>query len=327
MTPLSEMQLRLIDGWQRDLPLDPAPYARIASSLGLSELTVLGMLCELWRSGVLSRVGAVVEPNTVGASTLAAMAVPPARLEDVAARVNEEPGVNHNYEREHSYNLWFVVTGRDRQAIDTAIGRIESHTGHGVLDLPLRAAYHIDLGFPIVNGSAVRSCQRRAGNGGKVGHRVSDEDLALLCAMENGLQIAPRPYADLAERLGTSEEEVIERLRKLLDDGIVKRLGLIVRHRELGYTANGMVVWDIGDDRVDEIGEAFAKYPFVTLCYRRPRRRPDWPYNLFCMIHGRDRETVLSQIGELRDRADNPPMDVLFSRRRFKQRGARLSAA
>lgn len=326
MMPLTNTQLRLVDGWQRGFPLDPTPYARIAFDLGVSELTVLGMLSELSRDGVLSRVGAIVEPNTAGASTLAALAVPPARLEEVAAVVNDESGVNHNYEREHHYNLWFVVTGRDRVALDGALGRIERQTGLDVLDLPLRAAYHIDLGFPLGGAREVRrrstKCDRP-----HACVRVSDGDRALLSAIENGLPLTSRPFHEISGRTGETELAVIDRLRRLIAVGVIKRFGLIVRHRELGFTANGMVVWDIDDEHVDEIGEAFAEYPFVTLCYRRPRRRPDWPYNLFCMIHGRDRDTVFSQIDELRDRAGNPPMDVLFSRRRFKQHGARLSAA
>lgn len=324
---LSDTQIRLIDGWQRGFPLDPKPYARIAMGLGVSELSVLGMLSELSRKGILSRVGAVVAPNTAGASTLAAMAVPADRLDEVAGQVNAEPGVNHNYEREHHFNLWFVVTGRDRQAIDDAIKRIENQTSLDVLDLPLRTAYHIDLGFPLGNGEPVRRAPKASGNRTNGCGRICSDDLVLLQSLENGLPIGPRPYAEIANRIGKAEEYVIERLQTLVERGVIKRLGLVVRHRELGYTANAMVVWDIGDDRVDEVGETFAAIPFVTLCYKRDRHRPQWPYNLFCMIHGRDRATVQAQIEDLRTRAGNPPMDVLFSRRRFRQRGARLSVA
>jgi DNA-binding Lrp family transcriptional regulator len=324
---LSDTQLRLIDGWQRGFPLDPAPYARIAMGLGVSELSVLGMLSELSRKGILSRVGAVVAPNTAGASTLAAMAVPAERLGDVAGEVNAEPGVNHNYEREHHFNLWFVVTGRDRCAIGNAIKRIEKQTGLDVLDLPLRTAYHIDLGFPLRNGEEARRTPKASGIGAHGCGSVCSNDLVLLQALENGLPIGPRPYAEIANRIESTEEDVIERLHALVERGVIKRLGLVVRHRELGYTANAMVVWDIGDDAVDEIGETFAAIPFVTLCYKRDRNRPHWPYNLFCMIHGRDRETVHTQIDQLRKLAGHPPMDILFSRKRFKQRGARLSVA
>jgi DNA-binding Lrp family transcriptional regulator len=126
-----------------------------------------------------------------------------------------------------------------------------------------------------------------------------------------------------------SEEEVIGRLKTLVETGIIKRLGLIVRHHELGFAANAMVVWDIHDDQVGDIGRRMAELPFVTLCYRRPRRPPDWPYNLFCMIHGRDRHIVLAQIAELRGALglSQVPYAVLFSLRRFKQRAARYRAS
>lgn len=327
MTALSDMHMQLIDGWQRDFPLDPDPYARIAFKLGLSELSVLGMLSEMRRAGVLSRIGAIVEPNTAGASTLAAMAVPRSQLETVAALVNKEPGVNHNYEREHRHSLWFVLTGRDRNAVEEAIGRIERRTGLAVLNLPLRAAYHIDLGFPLGSANVAALPRQNCSNEVKKCVQVGHDDLALLHALEDGLPIHPRPYGEIARRIGTTEDAVTARLGDLVTRGVVKRFGLIVRHRELGFRANAMVVWDIADDEVDEIGARFASYPFVTLCYRRDRQAPHWPYNLFCMIHGRDRPTVLAQIAVLCERAGNPPMDILFSRRCFKQRGPRLSAA
>lgn len=320
-----DIQDALIDGWQRDFPLEPEPYARIARSLCVCELSLLGMLAGLSRSGTLSRVGAIVRPNTVGASTLAAIATPPERLEEVAAIVNAEPGVNHNYEREHSFNLWFVVTGADCEAVASTITRIEHQSGLPVLNLPLRTAYHIDLGFPL-NGcrDTERSLDTRTCTG-----RITREDRLLLNAIEDGLPLVSRPYEAIALQIGSNEGAVIERLGNLLDRGIVKRLGLIVRHRKLGFTANAMVVWDIAADKVDQVGEKFAGQPFVTLCYRRDRRPPDWPYNLFCMIHGRSRSVVLGQIDELKGLAGEtmPPMDILFSARAFKQRGARLSAA
>ena len=158
--------------------------------------------------------------------------------------------------------------------------------------------------------------------------RVTDIDRHILAGIENGLPLIPRPYEDMAARLGISEEGLIARLRALIDEGVIKRLGLIVRHHELGYAANAMVVWDVPDEAVSAIGRSMSQLPFVTLCYRRERRPPTWPYNLFCMIHGRDRQTVLGQIAELRVALDleEVPYDVLFSLRRFKQRAARYRA-
>jgi DNA-binding Lrp family transcriptional regulator len=154
-------------------------------------------------------------------------------------------------------------------------------------------------------------------------------DAALLRAVQQGLPLVPRPYAEIADELGISEVEVTARLEKLIDSGTIKRFGVVVRHRELGYRANAMVVWSLPEDRVAEIGYRIGRLPFVTLSYRRPPRPPDWPYNLFTMIHGRDRTSVLDQLEQIKERLGLADAEcaVLFSARRFKQRGARYDAS
>ncbi len=156
---------------------------------------------------------------------------------------------------------------------------------------------------------------------------IDSTDRRLLATIEDGLPLVPQPYAVVAQGLGLSEADVLARLHRLRSEGIISRFGLVVRHHELGYRANAMAVWDVSDGQVDDIGRQLAGYDFVTLCYRRPRRLPLWPYNLFCMVHGRDRETVREQIARLNaeQHLEAHPHDVLFSRRRFKQRGARYS--
>ncbi|HDL16540.1 MAG TPA: Lrp/AsnC family transcriptional regulator, partial [Rhizobiales bacterium] len=235
---MSKIQRRLIDAWQRDFPLLRDPYAHMAFELGVSELYLLGMIKQLIRENILSRVGAVVAPNTAGASVLAAIAAPAGRLEEVAAVVNAEPGVNHNYEREHRYNLWFVVTGRDRRAVDAAIARIQDATGLDVLTLPLRTAYHIDLGFPLDGSSIPKDRNGGAARSLRDAGPVSRDDRALLRAIEDGLPVAPRPFEQVGHAIGSEEDDVIARLGGLIDRGIIKRFGLVVRHRELGYSAN-----------------------------------------------------------------------------------------
>ena len=154
---------------------------------------------------------------------------------------------------------------------------------------------------------------------------LTEADQRILALLEDGLPLEPRPWASLGERAGLAESEILERVALLVREGPIKRLGLIVRHRELGYRANAMAVWDVPDGCVAELATLVAAAPFVSLCYRRPRKLPDWPYNLFCMVHGRDRATVLTQISDLQHSAGLAGLDhaVLFSRRRFKQRGAR----
>jgi len=150
-----------------------------------------------------------------------------------------------------------------------------------------------------------------------------DERL-LIAALQDGLPLVSHPYAEIAKQINSSEEEVIEHIKKMQQQGDIKRLGIVVRHRKLGYTANAMVVWDVADDQVDEMGQCFGQFDFVTLSYRRPRHMPDWPYNLFCMIHGQDRDDVLNnlQLMIASCNAQYIQHSVLFSTRCFKQRGA-----
>lgn len=158
--------------------------------------------------------------------------------------------------------------------------------------------------------------------------RIDGTDERLIAAIADGLPLTPRPYAEVGLGLNLSEGQVLSRLRRLITGGVIKRFGVIVHHRELGYRANGMVVWDIRDADVAAAGERLAEEDCVTLCYRRPRRLPDWPYNLFCMIHGKDRDTVLGEVARIKRAAGLTGVahDVLFSERRFKQRGARYAA-
>lgn len=140
---------RLLGEFQRAIPLTPTPFAHMAEALGVDEQAVLDRLARLQSDGVVSRVGPVLAPNRVGASLLAAMAVPEAELEPVAELINSLAEVNHNYEREHAFNLWFVVTGRDRDHVEAVLAHIQARTGYRVLHLPMLESFHVDLGFEL----------------------------------------------------------------------------------------------------------------------------------------------------------------------------------
>ena len=157
---------------------------------------------------------------------------------------------------------------------------------------------------------------------------IESMDYRLLAALQDGLPLAPRPFAEISAKLGIDEQQVLERLRRLRQQGVIKRLGVVVQHRQLGYRANAMLVFDVPDQEVDGLGQRISRYPFVNLCYQRPRRH-DWPYNLYCMIHGKSRDTVLEQYAQLVEECGLAAVDrqVLFSRRCFKQRGAVFLAA
>ena len=146
----------------------------------------------------------------------------------------------------------------------------------------------------------------------------------LIREIQDGLPICPRPYAELANKLGCSEQDIIATIDDLKENGHLRRFGVIVKHRSLGYNANAMVVWNIADELVETTGVRLAAEPDVTLCYQRPRNLPHWPYNLFTMLHGKERTAVINKLDGIRQKLSiDSDYDVLFSTRCFKQRGAR----
>ena len=147
---------------------------------------------------------------------------------------------------------------------------------------------------------------------------------ALIKIISEGLPLVKHPYAEIARQLNCSEGAVIDGIKSIIAGGNLKRFGVIVRHRKLGYRANGMVVWDLPDNRVSEIGHCIGQYSFVTLCYQRPRRLPEWRYNLFSMIHGQNRAEVVEQVEFIVQQCGLQGIrhEILFSKRCFKQRGA-----
>ncbi len=325
---IESMDARLLNEFQRDFPLVEAPFAHIAERLGSNEAEVIAALDQLQRGGSISRVGTVFAPGRIGASTLAALAAPPQRLEEIAALVSRHAEVNHNYEREHRYNLWFVVAAADEARVAAVLREIEEHTGCTPVSLPLLQEFHVDLGFDLGSGAKHCAAPRDAGEHGR--YALAPAEARLLAALEPGMELVPRPYAKLAQAAGIDQATVLSIIGRWLRFGVAKRLGVVVRHRELGYSANAMVVWDVPDTQVSAYGAKLARVPEVTLCYRRARALPDWRYNLFCMVHGRDRRIVEAAIA--RFEAELPglagyPRVILFSRRRFKQTGARYASA
>ena len=316
---------RLLDDFQRDFPVTPRPFALVAETVGLDEADVIRRLNTMRMSGRITRVGATCAPNTLSASTLAAVAAPADRIEDIAAIINEEAGVNHSYEREDTWNIWFVATGPNRAHVDATLARIEENTGLRVLDLRLVRPFNVDLGFKMdgttnpTNPSAPRPADLEA---------VQPGDRDLMQALCVGLPIVDQPYQALAEQLGRSEADVLDRISALTEAGILSRLGVIVRHRALGWRSNAMVVWDLPHDQITEAGPQLAALPGVTLCYERVPIEDAWPYRLYSMIHAKSREDameVLSRATQLPALKD-VPHKPLFSTRCFRQTGAMIAA-
>ncbi|ELY64987.1 siroheme decarboxylase subunit beta [Natrinema versiforme] len=328
---IDDVDAALIDGYQSGFPIDERPFRRVAADLGIDESTAVDRVRALRESGIVRRFGAVLNPPVIGSSTLAAVRAPADRFDEVAAVINDYRQVNHNYARDHEWNMWFVVTAGSRDARDDILAEIEDRTGCTVLNLPMLTDYYIDLEFPVVNtdrfaresladrtdSSATRISETATGD-------LSPLEAELLLEIQNGFPLSATPYRDIAENVGYAVADVLEALERLRDTGCIKRIGCVVNHVVTGFDANCMVVWNVPDESLDEWGERAGGLPYVTLCYHRPRRpEQDWPYNLFTMIHGRDPAAVDEKIDELA--ADYLPVDHerLYSTETLKQTGAR----
>lgn len=331
--PYSPLEFALLNNWQRDFPLTVRPFAEIARQVRevtegtcgwdgveqLGEAEVLRVLQRLVTRGAISRIGAVFAPRRVGAGALAALAAPMDQIDQIAAVVSAFPSVNHNYQREHHYNLWFVVTASDPARLRQTLAEIEAATACSVIAMPLSEEFHIDLGFDLRSGhSSIKLNQTQS----YAPRELSEEERCLAAELQDGLGLTVAPYEDLAKRAAMSETQVLEILHRWQVEGLIKRFGVVVRHHELGYQANAMVVFDVPDAHASSVGKRLATEAGVTLCYRRERCLPAWPFNVYCMVHGQSRDEVLPVINRLAAHAGVEPT-ILFSVRRFKQCGAR----
>jgi DNA-binding Lrp family transcriptional regulator len=308
----------LLNDWQRGFPLVDAPFDAIAAQHGVDGGAVVAGFRTLLERGAISRIGGVFGAGAGGSALLCALAVPAARLEAVAAIVSAQSGVNHNYEREHAFNLWFVATGADAAAVAATLARIEAACGLRALRLPMQRAYRIDLGFDLRRPLAPAGAGVHA-----PAVPVAETDRALAACVEQGLPLLARPYDAWGRACGRSGGQVQAVLARWLAGGTLRRFGAIVRHHEAGFGHNAMAVFDLPDASVDACGERLARQRGVTLAYRRARAE-GWPYNLYGMVHGRERAEVLAAVQAAARGAgiDAAPHAVLFSGRRFKQIGA-----
>ena len=309
----------LLNDWQRDFPITERPFGVLSEALGTSEVDVIERLRAKAAAGQITRLGATCAPNTISASTLAAVAAPENRIEEVAQIIGEEPGVNHSYLRENDWNLWFVATGPDRAYVDNALARIGQRSGLRVLDLRLVRPFNLDLGFSLRGGD-----QRAPRTEAPDCAVLQPRDREIVQTLMRGLPLELRPYVALADKLGCDASEVMARIRVLSAARIIARFGVIVRHRALGWRANAMVVWDLPHEAITRAGPALAMQPGVTLCYERTPVEGIWPYRLYCMIHARSRKEARARLEAAMTLPDlqDAPHQVLFSSRCFKQVGA-----
>ena len=323
---LGNLERTFINCYQGDFPLVERPFALVAQELGTDEARLISLIQELLASGLLSRFGPLFDAERLGGRfTLAAMAVPEADFERVAAQLAALPEVAHNYRRDHALNMWCVLATSSEALLRQALAHIQDLTGLEVLDFPKLAEYHLGFWLQLeANGGL--SMRRWVRSPTASPAPLDALDRGLVAATQGGLPLVAAPYAEIASRLGQSPATVLDRLAALLAQGAIRRIGAVPNHYRLGLRGNGMTVWDIEDEAVDRLGAEIGALEGVSHCYRRPRRLPRWPYNLFAMLHGRDRAEVRAAVARVQDLvADHcHGHEVLFSAAVLKKTGLRF---
>jgi DNA-binding Lrp family transcriptional regulator len=337
---LTRLDRAIINAFQGGFPVVERPFEPAAAALrdrGV-DVTAAGLrerIATLDEAGTLSRFGALVNAEAIGGTaTLVAMHAPPERFEAVAETVNAHREVAHNYEREHPYlNMWFVVSVADDARVREVLDAIEAETGQETYNLPKQREFRVEAKF-LVDGPIPDGDVDRSGLGPAVTptdrRTLTPAERDLVVEIQGGLPITETPYADVAAAIGREPSWVVETIKRFEREGKIRRVGVVPNHYALGYTENGMTVWNVPDDVVETVGPAVASLPFVTHCYQRPRHEGVWPYNFFAMTHGRseaesDRRIrqVEETMAEYWDVGDDD-WDSLFSTRILKKTGIRL---
>ncbi|MCI0559909.1 MAG: AsnC family transcriptional regulator [Nitrososphaera sp.] len=312
---------KLLNEIQWVFPLADRPYLEIAKRHGLSEDEVMKRIAALKKLGLVRQINAIFDTRRLGyKSALVAFSVRPDKLDQVADRVNEHPGVSHNYERNHEYNMWFTLAvppGSDMKLDLDSMAALDGVTKYRVL--PTLKLYKIGVKLDMVNEdpeSPSPTDEVKQINPEKV--QISERDKEFIRELQKDLPVSPEPFRELADNLGITTSELFAKAREYESAGIMRRFAAILRHRDAGFLANGMVVWHVDEEKIDDAGFKLAAFPQVSHCYRRPVY-PDWRFNLFSMVHARSLQAAEKMAEEMSHVVGIKDYQILFSSREFKK--------
>jgi DNA-binding Lrp family transcriptional regulator len=325
---MNELSRQFINRYQGGFPVEEQPFASVAAELGTDSATLVGMIQELLDAGELSRFGPLYDASSMGGSlTLAALSVPDDRYDEVTELVNAMTEVAHNYRREHELNMWFVIATETPELLQQTIDRIEQAANLPVYNFPKLQTFYLGL-WLLLDDSGGVSTQPLPGPLKQGGMIIDELDRKIVQATQEGLPLQTAPYTEVAGSCGCDTNTVMQRMRRMLERGVIRRIGAIPNHYRLGLSANGMSVWDVNDEKLSELGARVGRLDFVSHCYERPRHLPLWPYNMFAMVHGHDRDEVSSKVEQISELlgSECKQHDVLFSTRILKKTGLRLVA-
>ena len=298
---MNETDKGLLDIVQDDLPLIREPFSEIASLLNISPDNVILRLKQLKTDGMIRRIGAIFDSKKLGyCSTLCAMKVPHCDVDEVAQIINGYTGVTHNYTRDHSYNVWFTITARSQQELRRIIAEIKERSGiTELIDLPAIRLFKIRVRFPMTDATSNTKTHKTQSDNRDPASKITlaEVDRNIIREIQGDIPLICRPFEAMSDKVGVEVAEFLAKMQGMKEQGIMRRFAAIVRHRNLGFSANAMGTWIVPDDRAEEVGTKMAIFSQVSHCYQRPVK-PGWPYNMFTMIHGESKENC-EEIAEI----------------------------
>ena len=323
--PLDETDKRLMNLLQSSFPLDPEPFALLASEAELDLDDVLRRTRRLLDERIIREITPIFDTRALGyESMLVAAKVDADHPQRAAAAVNAHPGVSHNYLRTHDFNLWFTIAvpPDSELGMEGTLEALMRDTGaESMRQLPTLTLFKINMNLEMEKGTEALSSAVEAAPPRELERQPYDEvDVATIRAMQGPMEAVERPYATAAAELGISTEELLERLRGMVERKLLRRVAAILFHRRAGFSANGMGVWKVPEDEILDTGRRMASFRGVSHCYQRPTY-DDWPYSVFTMAHGRSKEECDAILDSIAAECGIGPEDraTLYSSTEYKK--------
>jgi len=321
---LEDLDAKLLDILQESLPLTATPYAQIANRLGITPSQVLARVAAL-RAGdraPIRQISAIFDSKSLGyQTTLVAARVEESQLPHAVEAINTHPGVSHNYRRDHAYNLWYTlaVPPDTRLGLEKTADILHHRSGAIATRLmPTIKLYKIGVRLKISEDSDASLVPEYKGNDAKPPMALSESDRRMIRVLQRDLPTIDRPFDALALQAGVSTEELLAAAKHFADLKLIRRFSAVLRHRELGFDANAMGVWVVPPSQQDSFGKVAAGFPEVSHCYLRPSY-PDWPYNIFTMIHTRQRQAGTQVLSAISQATGITQYAALYSTQEYKK--------
>jgi len=318
---MDKMDKEILNEIQWTFPLVTRPYSDIARKFQISDEELMQRMRTLKEAGIVRQLSAIFDTRRLGyKSALVAMAIDADKLDTIANQVNKHPGVSHNYERNHEYNLWFTLAVPPGSDLKSEIDKFSKLQGiNKVRMLPTIKLFKIGVKLEMVDEkkAEVKPVEEKK-KIREVKFVATEEDKKYIRELQKDLEITERPFLKAAQNLGITEEQLLEKAKYYEEIGVMRRFAAILRHREAGFLANGMIVWKVPEERIEQVGAQLGAFPQVSHCYQRPVY-PDWPYNVFSMVHCKSNEDAQNIAREIQDQIDVHDYKILFSSREFKK--------